>query len=436
MNRDWTDFKSLHSNIAGAREAFEIACETLFREVYPNQHVSAVAIKQGDGGIDIFVGELGIEPITVIQCKFFLETFEESQKSQIRDSFDTAGNSDKYELKEWILCIPRVIDIDENSWWFKWKKKKIDKHKKSNSFIQLKNGNELIDLFRVHSLYNQIFLIEDSRKIDEIHKAVVPKPILLPEISSPQIVLFNNYSKKCEHYYLKRQIDKEFVSSLKLNNLWVFGNSGVGKTTLINRNLLINNLEYCYCDLSPVDIKSSTDVLEEILCKIEEKFNVEREIKENKIKQVAQILCKVGKKIVIVIDELSVKEDCLLKEIANDFVKLVTHFSNSATDLEDLNFIVSTISNPREIIENKSKASEHFQYLNCNNWSNEIENLFELLSKSLKLDLAESKAKILEESSNSPRILKSIFRKLVASDDLRSASIEQAIALVKSELVN
>ena len=436
MNRDWTDFKSLNSNIAGAREAFEIACETLFRKIYPDQHVSAVAVKQGDGGIDIFVGELGIEPITVIQCKFFLETFEDSQKDQIRSSFETAINADKYELKEWILCIPRVIDIDENSWWFKWKKKKTDEQAKSNSFIKLKNGNELIDLFKEHNLYNQVFDIEDSTKIDEIHRAVVLKPLSLPEISSPHIVLFNNYSKKCEPYYWERQIDKEFVNSLELNNLWVFGNSGVGKTTLINRNLLVNNLEYCSCDLSPVDIKSSADVLEEILSKIEEKFNIEREIKENKIKQVAEILCKVGKKIVITIDELSAKEDCVLKEIADDLVRLVTHFSNSATELEELKFVVSTILTPKEIIGNKSKASEHFQYLNCNNWSNEIENLFDVLSKSLHLDLAEFKTKILEESSNSPRILKSIFRKIVASDDLRSASIEQAIALVKSELVN
>ena len=125
MNRNWTDFKSLHSNLAGAREAFEDACETLFKKIYHDKHVSQVKVKQGDGGIDIFIGEFGNEPITVIQCKFFLEAFEESQHSQIRESFRTAIESDKYTLKEWILCIPRVIDIDENAWWFKWKKKQI-----------------------------------------------------------------------------------------------------------------------------------------------------------------------------------------------------------------------------------------------------------------------------------------------------------------------
>ena len=96
MNRNWVDFKGLHSNIAGAREAFEDACESLYRKINHDKHVSQVKVKMGDGGIDIFIGELGVEPITVIQCKFFLESFDNSQKSQIRDSFNTAISSKKY----------------------------------------------------------------------------------------------------------------------------------------------------------------------------------------------------------------------------------------------------------------------------------------------------------------------------------------------------
>jgi hypothetical protein len=435
MIRNWNDFKSLHSNLAGAREAFENACETLFRKVYADKPASQVAVKQGDGGIDIFVGELGIEPIIVIQCKFFLDTFEDTQKDQIRNSFKTAISANKYELKEWVLCIPRVIDIDEHSWWFDWKKKKTDEHSKESSFISIKNGNELIDLFKEHGLYNQIFQIEDSIKIDEIHKALVPQPISLPKNGLPNIVLFNNYLKKCEPHYLERQIDKEFINSLNLNNLWVFGNSGLGKTTLVNRNLIISRLEYCYCDLSPINITSSDSVLEEILCKIEEQFDVERDSKEiNKIKNITQILCNKGGEIIIVIDELSAPNNSVLKEIANDLVKLVTHFCN-VSEQEELKFVVSTISNPKRIVENKSKANQHFQYLNCDEWSTSIESLFTILCESLSLDLIKHKSKILAASRNSPRILKSIFRKIIALDNLSDSSVEKAIKLVESELV-
>lgn len=314
MYRDWRDFKELKKGIAGAREAFEDACETLFRKVYSDLPVGQVKVRQGDGGIDIFIGKLGVEPITVIQCKFFLEEFDEAQKNQIRKSFNTAVTSAKYELKNWILCLPRIIDIDENSWWFGWKERRTLEYGRTDSFISLKMGNELIDLFKQHDLYNQVFEIDDSIKIAEIHKAVVSQSLSLPDEILPKDVFFTGYSIAAEPYYLKRKIDKEFITSLNLNNLWVFGDSGLGKTTLVNRNLTVNNLEYCYCDLSPIKILSSEDVLEEILSKIEEKFAVERRYSEsNKIKGITQILCKIGKKVIIVIDELSVKSASVLR---------------------------------------------------------------------------------------------------------------------------
>ncbi len=295
MNRDWNDFKSSYGNIAGAREAFEIACETLFREIYAPKRVDGVKVKQGDGGIDIFVGELGCEPITVIQCKFFLDKFEESQKGQIRDSFKTCISATRYELKEWILCMPYLLDLDQHTWWSQWKDSQRQKYEKDENFISLKTGNELIDLFKKFNLYNQVFKIEDSLKIDEIHKAVIPKKSIIPVEVNPKNILFNNYSIKNEPFYLERKVDKEFMNVISINNIWLYGKSGSGKTALVNRNLLCNNIEYCFCDLSPINVNSSNDVLEEILCIIEEQFMIQRDNKiTNKIKQITKILCETG----------------------------------------------------------------------------------------------------------------------------------------------
>ena len=436
MNRNWTDFKSLHGNIAGAREAFEDACETLYRKKHKNLHVSQVQEKQGDGGIDIFIGELGVEPITVIQCKFFLETFGTSQQSQIRESFNTAISSDKYELKEWILCIPRVIDIDENTWWFKWKHKKLKEHSKAIGFIKLTNGNELIDLFKELGLYNQIFKIDDSIKIDEIHKQLVPETINLPKDIKPKTVLFNNYSEKNEPFYLNRDSDSEFNKSLEISNIWLFGKSGVGKTALINRNLIQNKIEYCFCDLSPVTITKSEDVLNEILLTIEDKFDLERNKTEpNILKQISQILCSgSSNKTIIVIDELSVSDNSILKNIADSFIKLVTHYSNQ-TEKDELKFVVSTISDPKDIIQNKTKASGYFQYICCDSWDNYSSQLFDILAKALNLHLEESKSTIIEQSRNSPRTLKNIFQKIVIFNDSSKKSIAKAIKLTQEEIV-
>lgn len=436
MNRNWLDFKSLYGNLAGAREAFESACESLFRKMYEGSHVSQITVKHGDGGIDIFVGEFGIEPITVIQCKFFLDAFEDSQKDQIRESFKTAINSEKYELKEWILCIPRVIDIDEASWWFKWKHKMIQEYNKGKSFICLKNGNELIDLFKEHNLYNSIFMMEDSKKIDEIYKTLIPSNVNIPNNYDPNIVLFNNYTSKCEPYYIQRKQDLEFGESLKISNIWLFGGSGVGKTTLIHRNLIQSNIEYCYCDLSPVIITKSEDVLEEILCIVEDKYHTKRNINEtNLVKQIDQIISKIGFcKTVIVIDELAVDDGEILKEIANDFIRLVTYYNNH-NDICELKFVISTISDPNRIIINKSKACGYFQYICCDHWDEYSHQLFSVLCSSLDLDLEKSKYQIVAESKSTPRIMKAIFRKIIICNDTSEAIIDKVIGQTLKEVV-
>lgn len=169
MERDWSDFKALNGGIEGARAAFEVACEALIRNMYKSKNVQIVRANPGDEGIDIFVGEIGIEPIKIFQCKFFLEQISDSQQSQIRDSFKTAKGSSKFEIEEWILCIPKTMDIDENKWWSGWKSKTIKKH---NISIALKNGNELISLMRYYEIYNSIFKINEAIKIDDIVKGV------------------------------------------------------------------------------------------------------------------------------------------------------------------------------------------------------------------------------------------------------------------------
>ncbi len=438
MNRNWSDFKSIHGNIDGARSAFEEACETLFRKIYVDKHVSQVSVKKGDGGIDIFVGEFGVEPITVIQCKFFLDTFDEAQFAQIRNSFTTAQESKKYELKEWILCIPRVIDIDENSWWFKWKHKKLNELSKNDNFIQLKNGNYLIYLLKEHNLYNQVFKIEDSLKIDEIHRVLVSnKPEIKPR-NHANIVLFNNYHKKCKSYYLEREQDLEFMRLIEFNHIWIFGESGVGKTALVNRNLIENEIEFCFCDLSPIKIESAENVLEEIINCIEEKFEIERSVScGNLIKEIVKLLKCAGQgRIVIVIDELSINSKDLLKEISQNLVKLVTYYNNSSEN-EILKFVVSTIFDPKKMVEHKAKASSYFQYINCEGWEqqNNISKLFDTLNISLNLEISEHKNFIISNSRNSPRILKNIFRKIIASADQRLISIERAVKFTLEECV-
>lgn len=46
------------------------------------------------------------------------EDFGDSQKDQVRKSFDTAIGSENFEIKECILCLPYSFDKKQTKWWF------------------------------------------------------------------------------------------------------------------------------------------------------------------------------------------------------------------------------------------------------------------------------------------------------------------------------
>ncbi|MDD1549876.1 restriction endonuclease [Riemerella anatipestifer] len=151
MNKDWLILVKKF-DVESARIKFENICESLFKRIYPNKTVRTVKVSQGDGGIDVFIGEIGIEPIDVIQCKFFVDGIDESQKSQIRNSFKTVIESEEYEAKSWTLCIVNTLDLQQNKWWSSWKSKVEVKYNLSDQFIKLKDGNELVDLLKQYNL--------------------------------------------------------------------------------------------------------------------------------------------------------------------------------------------------------------------------------------------------------------------------------------------
>jgi len=210
MTDSWNDFKIIYGGAEGARAAFEKACETLFRKIYSSKNVQQVAVKHGDGGIDILVGEIGVEPIIVIQCKFFIEHFGDSQKDQIRRSFKTAINSPKYKIEKWILCIPITLHIEGQTWWSNWKSKTIITNQKDEEFIQLKNGNELIDLICEHGLYNQIFNKSDSIKIGDIHRALYSP--LLVEMTNNEATSYQKSLLKMSYLMTKERVQTRLTN--------------------------------------------------------------------------------------------------------------------------------------------------------------------------------------------------------------------------------
>lgn len=247
MNKDWLILVEKF-DVESARIKFENICESLFKKIYPNKTVRTVKVSQGDGGIDIFIGEIGIEPIDVIQCKFFIKGIDESQKSQIRNSFETVINSKKYDTKSWTLCIINTLDLQQNKWWSSWKSNVETKYILPNQFIKLKDGNELVDLLKHYNLYNTAFEMEDSWKIAEIHQEIVKKNII-PDLDIKTILRNSSYAllqqvrnyienktnthiQRTETNAVYNWIKTELPTDKK-NILILKGEKGVGKSAIL-----------------------------------------------------------------------------------------------------------------------------------------------------------------------------------------------------------
>ncbi len=297
MVRDWQRFIELHSNLPGARDAFEKACETLFREHYPDKNVQIVEVKHGDGGIDIFVGNYPTEPITVIQCKFFINELQASQHSQINKSFIKAKNATKYVCKDWILAISKTFNSDEHEWWGRWKAKKEIEFSLDKNFIKLKAGNQLIDLLKKYHLYNQVFKINELIQINNIDKNVnelleihyTPKKDynIINEIFD--FIFINSKSVKIENSRdkvpeLTKKIELNFTSQYQERVKEIFINSWKKKITVgkfVQNQLLKDDTR----------VFALKDKIQEEYCKIKNTANTFCKVEDYKIFE--QISCKI-----------------------------------------------------------------------------------------------------------------------------------------------
>jgi len=156
MRYDWHYFKVRNGGEEGARAAFERACVSLLRKIYPE--AKQVRANPGDDGVDVYVGEIGIAPIVVYQCKFHLEQVGKSQKAQIRSSFQTAIKSKFFKMEKWVLCLPKVLDMKENRWWTDFRSEAL----KEVAEVELLDGDCLLGLVQQFGLTDLIFDVQST----------------------------------------------------------------------------------------------------------------------------------------------------------------------------------------------------------------------------------------------------------------------------------
>ena len=115
---NWTLLQMLGA-ISGQREMFEEICRKVVRVEHPGAW--SPREHRGDHGIDILVGD-SKTGLDVYQVKFFRDAVGESQRAQIRESYDRILE-DEDHVKSWTLMLPLELSIEEMRWLEGWKMK-------------------------------------------------------------------------------------------------------------------------------------------------------------------------------------------------------------------------------------------------------------------------------------------------------------------------
>ena len=241
MERDFSYLKDKY-NSAGAREEFQLICEKLLKIHYGTAAVGT-RDDSGDGGIDILVEVEG--GFDIYQCKYFINGIGKSQQAQIRESFKAAQKSVR-NIKNWILCIPIKPSISELKWWDSWKKKQ-------NTEIKLYDATYLLQKLKDVGLYNDVFditqvSIDNGRvnyRINDYKKYYLDKwnsPLFLHEnVCLSKLYVENNFVSANNNEKTVRESVEHFIED-PLNLMFILGNPGLGKTTIMSY------LAYCYRD--------------------------------------------------------------------------------------------------------------------------------------------------------------------------------------------
>lgn len=235
------------------------------------------------------------------------------------------------------------------------------------------------------------------------------------------LVLFDKLSKNSLPYYLNRNIDQQVNNILKFNHLWLYGESGVGKTNLAIKYMLSNNRKF-YHSISFGSVNNIDELFrlftEELIDKLEESEKI-LDLKNGdyikNIKQILSFLSQNFESVTIHLDEIFELTETdfhsLFNFILDTFKKIDSNFSN-------INIIITSIICPLQYLNTLTRQSdiekikEIVSFKEMILWTdNELLDLFNLINNILntQINLSQELLNIEYKPRNLKRILKDAY---------------------------
>jgi uncharacterized protein YkvS len=253
-----------------------------------------------------------------------------------------------------------------------------------------------------------------------------------------------SYNENTKPYYLERKVDKIIKSQLKYSkNLWISGDSGVGKTLAVLHNTLSCKNKIVHIDLTCSSTENIDDYFIYINSELIDSLEIEAPIdKKNIYENIALNLILFNNNykndLLIFVDEVPIASEKNFIEFLSNFVNISEKFSNLNKLKSTVTWIISTRINPQIhlksnscIFPNKTKANKNFYFEHITIWDkNELVDLLILLQESLNFLLSTvTTDKIIDISKGLPGRAKKVIENMIIND----YTIDDAIEYVRME---
>lgn len=231
-------------------------------------------------------------------------------------------------------------------------------------------------------------------------------------------VLFELYKKEYEPYFLQRGIDQTVEQYLSSHSLWVYGVSGVGKSTSISHALLSKGRRILLINMAGIPSKCTLEEIFEWIYNDIAFYVKEAGLPPNSyqlcIRKIIQILDKhfAGESVYVLVEELPFTGD-VFKEFVSAFSSLVVSDKLTGTSAE-VHFVLSSIENPLEYVpQTLQKIKSMIKFLEFDLWSDhECSALIDLISENISVPVVKDRQEMIDKCGHLPRPIKSIFREV------------------------
>lgn len=232
--------------------------------------------------------------------------------------------------------------------------------------------------------------------------------------------LFDIYNKDCDKYYLVRSIDEQIKVDFSLSSIWVYGASGTGKTSAINRLMLkldCKSISMCFsqCTGGGRDALIAEMIDSVYLCS-DEIFTLPEKSYASLLRILMAKLRELGS-LVLFIDEVPADDGSLGEEL----LILIEDLLTSVKQLNPTGFfsiVVSSLNKPGlSAVRNQEKLNQYLRLREFCVWGDEeLEALVGLVLPFLPAHACEGIdiRELISQAGGSPRFLKTFFKNKIA----------------------